>query len=51
MSLSKEIFLTIKDYAAILNPNKPLLLYVNDCLDLIFTINQFKNNFKGMACI
>ena len=40
MSLSKEIFLTVKDYTAILNPNKPLLLYVNDCLDLVFTINQ-----------
>ena len=40
MSLSKEIFLTVKDYTAILSPNKPLLLYVNDCLDLVFTINQ-----------
>lgn len=40
MSLSKEIFLTVKDYTAILRPNKSLLLYVNDCLDLVFTINQ-----------
>lgn len=40
MSLSKEIFLTVKDDTAILRPNKSLLLYVNDCLDLVFTINQ-----------
>lgn len=40
MALSKEILLTVKDYTVILTPNKPLLLYVNDCLDLIFTINQ-----------
>ena len=42
MSLSKEIFLTVKDYTAILRPNKYLLLYVNDCLDLVFVINQFE---------
>ena len=41
MSLSKNINLTVKDYVAVLSPAKPLLLYVNDCLDLIFTINEF----------
>lgn len=42
MSLSKEITLTIKDYSVTLS--SPLKFYVNDCLDLIFTINKWGIN-------
>lgn len=42
MSLSKSVTLTINGYSMTLN--SPLKFYVNDCLDLIFTINKYGIN-------
>lgn len=50
MSLSKSVTLTINGYS--MTPNSPLKFYVNDCLDLIFTINKYGiNNSNNTSLI
>lgn len=43
MSLSKDITLAIKDYSITVSPAN-IKFYVNDCLDLVFTINKWGIN-------